>query len=119
MDRLAEAPGQPLVANAEATGHESFEMTQGLPKQCFHHVAVAGLVGMGQRVARGRDGPAQAAKPASVDAQGVADIVEPDGMSELGIDQTDDMTPRSEGPGFLVDTHSRQLKRLIQVFARG
>ena len=36
-------------------------------------------------------------------SESVADVVEADGMGELGIKQGHDVTPRAEGSGLLVD----------------
>ncbi len=68
-----------------------------------HEVAQTIFVGMGERIAGRSDGSPDTAQPAAMIAQSITDVVDPNGMSELGIDQGDDMTPRSEGPGFLVD----------------
>lgn len=103
MDRLAEAPGQALVADTESSRNETIEMVQRLPEKRLHHIAVASLVGVGEGIAGGRDGSAQTAEPARVDAQSVADIVESDGVGELREEQTDHMAPRGEGAGLLVD----------------
>ena len=35
-------------------------------------------------------------------AQGVANVVEPDGVGELRVDQADEMTPRAEAAGLFV-----------------
>ena len=45
----------------------------------------------------------QTAEPAGMDAQGVANVVEPDGVGELGEEQAHDMTPRCEGACLFVD----------------
>jgi hypothetical protein len=36
--------------------------------------------------------------------ESVADVVEADGMGELGVEQGHNVTPRAEGAGLLVDT---------------
>jgi hypothetical protein len=61
------------------------------------------LVGIRVGVAGGRDGSPQTAEPAGMDAQGVANVVEPDGVGELGEEQAHDMTPRCEGACLFVD----------------
>jgi len=46
--------------------------------------------------------------------QPVADVVEPDGMSELGVDQADQMAPRAEGARLLVHSgFPRQLRHHV------
>jgi len=42
--------------------------------------------------------------------QPVADVVEPDGMGELGVDKADQMAPRAEGAGLFV--HAGLLRQL-------
>ncbi len=37
-------------------------------------------------------------------AQVVTDIIETEGMSDLGIEKSDDMTPHAEGAGLLIET---------------
>ena len=53
---------------------------------------------MGKVVARRRGGPAQTDEQAAVEPQTVADIVEPNGVDQLRIEQGDHMTPRRIGP---------------------
>ena len=60
------------------------------------------FVGMGQVVAGGRRGAAQRRKRAGVQAQRVTNIIEPDGVRQLRVEQRDDMAPRTEGAGLLV-----------------
>jgi len=80
-----------------------FEMIQGGPEQILHEVALTIFVGMGESIAGRSDGSPDAAQPAAMIAQSITNVVEPNGVSELGIDQGDDMTPRSEGPGFFIN----------------
>lgn len=103
MDGFAEAPGESLVTDTEAAGHESFKMLQCSPKKSLHHIAVACLIGMGEGVAGRSNGSAHAAEPTGVDAQGIADVVETDGVGELGEEQAHDMTPWGEGAGLPIN----------------
>lgn len=103
MDGFPEPPRDALVAQAETSGHTVLEMGEGLPEKILHHVAVAVCIGMGEGVAGRRHGPAKAAEPARMNAQAVTDIIESEGVGELGEKQAHDMTPWREGAGFLVD----------------
>ena len=51
----------------------------------------------------GAAGAANGRERAGVQAQGVADIIETEGVGELGEDQAHDMTPRREGAGLFCD----------------
>ena len=103
MDCLAEASGQALVADTKSSRNGAIEMGQRPPEKCLHHVAVTSLVGVGEGVAGGRESSAQTAEPAGGDAQGVADIVESEGVGELREEQAGHMAPRGEGAGLLIN----------------
>lgn len=78
-------------------------MFEHLPEEFLHHVAVAGFVGVGEGVFGRRRGTSDGGKLGGVMCQPVTDIVEADGMGQLGIEQGHDMTPWAEGAGLLVD----------------
>ncbi len=99
---LLETPGKSFVTAPEMGGGV-LEVFEDFPEEFLHHVAVTGLVGMGECVFRGRRGTADGGKLRGVVRETVADVVESDGMGELGVEQGDDVTPRAEGAGLLVD----------------
>lgn len=103
MDGFPEPPRDALVAQAETSRHTVLEVGEGLPEKILHHVAVAVCIGMGESVAGRGHSPAKAAEPTRMDAQAVTDIIESDGVGELGKEQAHDMTPWREGAGFFVD----------------
>ena len=49
-------------------------------------------------------GPPDTGQQPSVMNEPVADIIKPDGMSEMGIEHTNDMAPGTETASFLIDT---------------
>ena len=65
---------------------------------------------MGKGVAIGRGGPAQAGERPRMQTQPVAHIVETDAMSQLGVNQGDQVTPGAESASFVLNPGSpRQL----------
>ena len=98
MDRPCEPPGQLAIAARRAELLEGvLQMSQGLPEKRFHHVAVTVLVGMGKAVAAGRCGSARRGELGTVVRQAVADVVQPNTMAKLCIEQADDMAPWRKG----------------------
>ena len=71
------------------------------PEKFLGHLTGANLVGVRKIVARRRRRSPDAGQGAGVEPQRVANIVEPDAMSQLREEQREDVTPRFEGPGFL------------------
>ena len=61
------------------------------------------LLGEALEFLAGAAGAANGRERAGVQAQGVADIIETEGVGELGEDQAHDMTPRCEGAGLFLD----------------
>ncbi len=102
VDRALEAPGQALVTQPEmpALVLKVFEHP---PEEILHHVGITHLVGMRERVARGRHSTADGGELAGMVTQAVTDVVEPHGMGELGIDQAHHMTEWTEATGLGID----------------
>lgn len=68
-------------------------MIEHLPEQGLHHVGVAALVRMRESVATRRRGTAYREQLCAVVKQRVTQIVQPDAMSELAIQQADHLAP--------------------------
>lgn len=103
-DGLVKTAGQALIPDAEASGRGGLEMFEGFPEEFLHHIAVAGFVRVGEGVLGGRRGTPDGGELGGVVRESVADIIEPHGVGELGVNETHDMAPRAEGPSLLVDT---------------
>lgn len=78
-------------------------MAEDRPEQVLGQLGGAFAVGGGEAVLAGAAGAAKGRERAGVQAQGVTDIVEAEGVRELGEDQTHDMTPRTEAAGLVGD----------------
>ncbi len=97
---------------ADEARRQAAQMFQDRPEELFGHRRRAHLVGVGEGVALGRGGPAQAGERARVQTQRVVHIVESDAVSELSIHQGDQMTPGTEAAGFVLNlSGARQLGR--------
>ena len=97
VNGAGEAPG-PAAARPPIQGRtEAAQMSEHFPEQGLGQGGVAFLVGVREAVPARRGGPAQARERPGVQAQAVTDIVETDGVNELGIEQRHDMTPVTEG----------------------
>lgn len=77
-------------------------MGEHLPEELFGQGGVAVMVSMGEVVAGGRSGAAQGGERAGMQAQGVADVIEAEGVGGLREEQRDDMAPGTEGAGLLI-----------------
>ena len=78
------------------------EGVRGRSKKLFHHVAVAVLVGVRERIAAWSDRATYRSKFGSVVSKAVAHIVQSDRVRQLRKQKTDYVAPRSEGAGLLV-----------------
>ncbi len=94
--RLFETLGKSFAAVAEMGG-VVLEVLEDFPAELLHHVAVADFVSMGDGVFGGRRDTSDGGKLSVVMGQPVTDVVETDGMGELGVEQGHDVTPRAEG----------------------
>ena len=103
MDSAFEATRNALVLESKS-GKLPLKVSQGFPEELFHEVAIAGLIGVRQSVTGWRGGPANGSELSSMNPQGIADIIQSKGMSELSIEEGDNMAPRTEASCLLVDT---------------
>ena len=97
VNGLLEPARQPLVSTRRAEARELvLQMIEHLPEQRLHHVGVALPVRIGESVATRRGRPAHGEKLRAVVAQGITQIVQPDAMGKLAIQQADHVAPRSK-----------------------
>ena len=78
-------------------------MLEDRPEDLLGEGGIAKLVGVGEVVLGGRGRSAEGGEGTGVEAKGIAEIVEADGVNQLGIDEGDDMTPGGEGPRLFID----------------
>jgi hypothetical protein len=103
MDRTLEAAGQTTVTTGWAKSRvQRLEVPEDAPKQLFHHVAIAMLVGVRERITAWCDCAPDRSKFGSVVSKAVADIVQSDRVRQLRKQETDHMAPWSEGAGLFV-----------------
>ena len=91
------APGRPKARR------KLLQVSEHLPEQRLHYVAVALPVGMRKAVSTRRHRSPDRPQLGRMMPQGVADVVKPDGMGQLRKEQTDHMTPRCEGARLFID----------------
>ena len=99
-------------------------MIEHLPEQSLHHIGITVLVRMRESVAARRRGTPYRKQLRTVVAQSVTQIIEPDAMGELAIQQTDYVAPWRKRPALLVDpillcqradhSHRDELAKLIE-----
>jgi len=103
MDRPLEPAGQPTVTTGRAEPRtESLKMSEDRPEQFLHHVAVAVLVRVRERVTRWCNRPPDRSKFGSVVAKAVAHVVQSDRMGQLGEQKAHHVAPRSVGARLFV-----------------
>ena len=103
MDRTLEAARQSAVAARRAEPRaKRLKVSKNAPKQFFHHVAVAMLVGVRERVAAWCDCASDRRKFGSVVPKAITNIVQPNRMGELREQKTHHMAPRRKSPSLLV-----------------
>ena len=86
-------------------------MLEHRPEQRLGHFRVALPVGVRERILTRRGRPANRRQRPRVQPQGIAHVIETQGVRELGVDQTDHMTPRPEGVRHLVSTECSRANR--------
>jgi hypothetical protein len=96
MDEAFETESEFGTAVAAEGRLQGLQMIQHGPKELLGHFRVAGAIGVGQRVFRRGRGGAQRGQRAGVKAQSVADVIEAEAVSQLGVKQTDDVAPGRE-----------------------
>ena len=103
MDGPLKAAGQATVTTGWAEARvQRLKMPEDTPKQLFHHVAVAVLVGVRERIAAWCNCAPDRSKFGTVMAKAIAHVVQPNRMSQLRKQKTDDVAPRSKGAGLFV-----------------
>ena len=109
MNRLLKAAGQVAVATRRSEPRiKRLEMPGGQSKQLLHHVTVAVLVGVRERVAAWWHRTTNRSKFCAMVAKAITDIVQPNRMGELSKKKTHYMTPRSKSSGLLSTPCSAQ-----------
>jgi hypothetical protein len=104
---MNEAPGETKseawrVATGEA-GLERLQMIEHGPEQVLGQIRIAGAVGVRERVSAGWRGPAQSRERTGVQPQRVTHVIETQGVRQLGVEQADDLAPRAERAGMVLD----------------
>ena len=107
MNDAPETPGDSFASvSTGKAGMKSLQMAEHRPENLFRQACVPLLVGMGEVVAAGRRGGPQRHQKPAVQAQGVADIVEADGVGQVCVDQADQMAPWRKRPRFFCPRRS-------------
>jgi hypothetical protein len=105
MNDAPETPGDSLAAFAAGkAGLESLQMAERRPENPFRQTGVPLLVGVREIIAAWRRRGTEGNQQTAVQTQPVADVVEPDGVRELRVDQADEVAPGAEGARFPVHT---------------
>ncbi len=103
VDGAFEAMRQFAVATGRAKPWSKLlQVTEHLPEKLLHHVAVPVFVGVGERVAARGHRPADCSQLRRMMTQGVANVIEPDGMGQLSKKKADHVAPGRKSPGLLV-----------------
>ena len=110
MNGALETVEQALALSASGKARVRSLSAQDRPEQLLSQGGVAMFVGMGEIVAGGRRSPSQRGERSRVQAQRVTDVVETDGVGELGIDQRHHVAPRRKRAGLLI--HARVARQL-------
>lgn len=111
MNHAAKAAGDtPAPAAESETGREALKMIAHRPENLFGQPSIAHLVGMGEGIAAGCRGSAQRGEQIPVQPQSVADIIEPDGVGELRVEQAHQMAPG--GKRARLPVHARRPRQL-------
>ena len=104
VDNAFETTGKPLEITTRKPRRQRLQVLEHRPKQFSRHRGIAMLVGVGKPVATGSAGPPDTGQQPSVMSESVTDIIKPNSMSDLSIEQTNDMAPWTETASFLIDT---------------
>ena len=98
MNDAPKTPRQAFTSTPSAkAGRKRLEVLKHRPEQPFGQRRVTMFIGVGKVVAARRGCPAQSRKRPAAQPQGVTDIIEANGMGQLGKEHADHMTPRAEG----------------------
>lgn len=103
MDHPLEAKGKTRPTIPAKAGMKLFKMAQDGIEEILGHLGGAFPIGAGERILAGRGRATHRRERSRMQPQGIADIVETDGVGQLGVEQTHDMTPRRERAGAFGD----------------
>ncbi len=103
MNHPLEAEGKTRAAIPAKTGVKFFQMAEDGIEKVLGHLGGAFPVGGGERILARRGRATHGRERPRMQPQGVANIVEADGVGQLGIEQTHHMTPRRESAGAFGD----------------
>jgi hypothetical protein len=96
VNEALEAEGQLRATPRAKAGMKLLEMVEHRPEQRLGHFRVTFPVGVREGVFAGRGRAADRRQRTRVQPQGVADVVKAEAVGELGVDQADDMAPRTK-----------------------
>ena len=99
MNHPLETEGKPWATIPAKTGVKCFQMAEDGIEEVLGHLGGAFAVGGREGVLAGRGRAAHRREWSRMQTQGVADIVEADGVGELGVEQAHHMTPRRKRAG--------------------
>ena len=102
LDEPLETEGKTRTVVAAEGRLDRLQMFHHRPEKFFSHDRITGAVGVRERVLGRRCGPPQGRQRSGVQAQSVAHVVEAETVRDLGVEQADDVTPRTKRPGVFV-----------------
>ena len=82
---------------------ERLQMIQHGPEELFGHFRIAGAIGVRKSVFARRRCRAQGRERTGVQTQGVTHVIEPQSVCQLGVEQANDLAPRTERAGVVFD----------------
>ena len=94
VDGALEAEGELGPTPMAEAGVNVLQVCEDGPEKVLRQLGWALAVGGGEPVLARAAGAANGRERARVQAQGIADVIEAEGVGELGEEQTHDMTPR-------------------------
>ena len=103
VDEPLETEGEARRAVAAEGGLQGLQMFQHRPEKLLGQFRITGAVGMRECVLGWRGCASQRRQRSRMQAQRVAHVVEPEAVSQLGIEQADDMAPRAEAACVIFD----------------
>lgn len=103
MDEPLETKREAGRVMAGEGGLERLQMIQHGPEELLGHFRITGAIGVRESVFAGRRCRAQGRERTGVQTQGVTHIIEPQSVRQLGVEQADDLAPRTERAGVVFD----------------
>jgi len=111
VNHTLEPEGQARPVPGPKVRRQRLQVRQHFPEQLFGQAGIPLPVGMGKPVLARRRGPANRRQRPGAQPQGVANVIEAKTVRDLGIKQTDHMTPRTERAGLCFASRGpRQLR---------